>query len=78
MVDPLLAPHSDAFSGALFQCHLVQGSTGTTAVVAAGGRWGWLGAVTGLLCFAGFDRFTRLQQRATTTPSPLPAGMTHC
>ena len=43
LVDPLLAPHSDAFSGALFQCHLVQGSTGTTAVVAAGGRWvaGW-------------------------------------
>ncbi|PSC69649.1 putative serine threonine-kinase GCN2 isoform B [Micractinium conductrix] len=39
LVDPLLAPHSDAFSGSLFQCHLVQGSTGSTAVVAAGGRY---------------------------------------
>jgi translation initiation factor 2-alpha kinase 4 len=42
VVDPLLAPHSDAFSGVLFQCHLVQGSTGTTAVVAAGGRYDML------------------------------------
>ncbi len=43
LVDPLLAPHSEAFSGALFQCHLVQGDTGATAVVAAGGRCdeGW-------------------------------------
>ena len=38
LVDPLLAPHSEAFSGALFQCHLVQGASGATAVVAAGGR----------------------------------------
>lgn len=43
LVDPLLAPHSEAFSGALFQCHLVQGATGHTAVVAAGGRWAGAG-----------------------------------
>jgi histidyl-tRNA synthetase len=38
LVDPLLAPHSDAFSGLLFQCHLVQRDSGAAAVVAAGGR----------------------------------------
>lgn len=38
LVDPLLAPHGDAFSGCLFQAHLVQGATGSTTVVAAGGR----------------------------------------
>lgn len=53
LVDPLLAPHSDAFSGCLFQCHLVQGSTGSTAVVAAGGRCapgvsGWVGVGQGV------------------------------
>jgi hypothetical protein len=49
VVDPLLTPHSDALSGCLFQLHLVQGDSGATAVVAAGGRWGrgWHGLQSG-------------------------------
>lgn len=39
LIDPLVAPPADYFSGLLFQLHLVQPSTGVCSVVAVGGRY---------------------------------------
>ncbi|KAK9811583.1 hypothetical protein WJX72_006503 [[Myrmecia] bisecta] len=39
VVDPLLRPHTDYFSGVVFQVHLLQPDTGSTSLLAVGGRY---------------------------------------
>jgi len=36
VVDPLLPPHADYFTGALWQLHLLQPATGSTSLLAVG------------------------------------------
>lgn len=38
VVDPLVPPHAEYFSGPLFQFHSLQEASGATSVVAVGGR----------------------------------------
>ncbi|CAL8462314.1 g1847 [Coccomyxa elongata] len=42
VVDPLLRPHADYYSGIVFQVHLVQPETGCSSLLAVGGRYDWL------------------------------------
>jgi translation initiation factor 2-alpha kinase 4 len=57
VIDPLLPPQADYYSGLLFEVHLVHESTGSSTVVSAGGRydallrasWARQAAVAGLL-----------------------------
>ncbi|KAK9906778.1 hypothetical protein WJX75_007809 [Coccomyxa subellipsoidea] len=39
VVDPLLRPHADYYSGVVFQVHLVQLGTGASSLLAVGGRY---------------------------------------
>ena len=57
IVDPLLPPLADYFTGLIFEVHIVHESTGSSTVIAAGGRydallracWAQQAAVTGLV-----------------------------
>lgn len=57
VIDPLLPPQADYYSGLLFEVHLVHESTGSSTVISAGGRydallrasWARQAAVAGLI-----------------------------